>query len=67
MYAGGTEDSVCIPSMQKQTFEDARFKDHQITIREYDAGHWFILSHADELNADLAPWIEGVVAQIAKQ
>ena len=53
--------------MQKQTLEDARFKDHQITIREYDAGHWFILSHADELNADLAPWIEGVVAQIAKQ
>lgn len=61
-YGGGLEDSVCYPSMQKQVFDDPRFKDHQVTTREYAGGHWFILSHANDINTDLALWIESIAA-----
>ena len=30
------------------------------TIREYDAGHWVLLSHPEALNKDLQAWIEGL-------
>jgi len=34
------------------------------TIREFDAGHWLLLSHADEVNAELKQWIEGVEGKL---
>lgn len=50
--------------MQKKVFTAPQFKDHQITIRDFDADHWLILSHADEINRELDGWLQGVVPQI---
>lgn len=56
-FAGAKQDYVCPSELGKaataKNCTDA-------TIREYDAGHWVMLSNAAELNEDLRAWIEGL-------
>jgi soluble epoxide hydrolase/lipid-phosphate phosphatase len=33
------------------------------TIKEYDADHWVMFSHADELNKDLHDWVTTIVPE----
>jgi len=32
-----------------------------VTYKEFDADHWVMLSHADEVNKELLGWIEAKV------
>lgn len=43
--------------MMKGNVTGPSFKDHNITIHDYDADHWLILSHAKEISSDLDNWL----------
>ena len=58
-YGAAKHDCVCIPAAGYAAFKADGFKDHQVTIKEYDADHWLILSKGDEIRLDLEAWIEG--------
>ena len=47
--------------MQKGGMTDPKFKDHNVTIHEYDADHWSLLSHAKEIGSDIDDWLAKVV------
>ena len=56
-FGGAKQDYICRSEMGK-----AVMATHcaDATIREYDAGHWVMLSNAVEVNEDLKAWIEGL-------
>lgn len=56
-FAAATNDYICLSAFGK-TIVDKHCKN--ATIREFDAGHWVLLSHADELNGELEAWIDNV-------
>ena len=56
------KDYICVAAMQKAAMTSPDFKDHNVTIHEYDADHWSIFSHAKEISADLDEWLTKVVA-----
>lgn len=58
-FGAANKDYICIPALAYATFKKDEWKDHKITIKEYDADHWLILSHADQVSRDLEAWIEG--------
>lgn len=62
-FGAALNDYVCVPSRNIAAFKNEKFKDHQVTIKEYDADHWLILSKADEIARDLEAWIEGFAPQ----
>ncbi|KAL4244786.1 hypothetical protein ABKN59_009382 [Abortiporus biennis] len=43
---------ICLPS-GADSFKQDRFVDHKVTVKEYSGDHWFILSHAEQINRDL--------------
>ena len=51
------KDRVGIAEVQKGYLTDPKFKDHDVTIHDYDADHWLILSHAKEICEDLEKWL----------
>ena len=56
-FGGAKEDYICRSDVGKATTASYCT---DATIREYDAGHWVMLSNAVELNEDLKAWIEGL-------
>ena len=58
-FGASLKDYICVAAMQKGIMADPKFKDHNVTIREYDADHWLILSKASEIGPDLDAWIKG--------
>ena len=65
-FGAAKHDAICLPSLGYETFTQKEFEDHSVTTREYDAGHWLILSKADEIAHDLEAWIEDTVIPKAK-
>ncbi|KAI0266439.1 alpha/beta-hydrolase [Gloeopeniophorella convolvens] len=55
LFIGCLKDDVCIPTMQKERLKE--WAKGPLTIRDYNADHWVILSHGDELSRDLLSWI----------
>jgi pimeloyl-ACP methyl ester carboxylesterase len=57
-FGGCTRDYVCLP-----TLGQANLSKHckNATYKEFDADHWVMLSHADEVNKELLAWIEDKV------
>ena len=43
-------------------FKSDAFKGHQVTIKNYDADHWLILSKGPQISHDLEAWILGFSA-----
>ena len=37
------------------------FKEHKVTIQDFESDHWVILGIPDEVCQELATWIEDVV------
>ena len=60
-YGAAKQDSLCLPQIGYDMMGDAGFKDHNVTIREFDADHWLILSKAEEVCEELEKWIEDTV------
>ena len=61
-FGVGKFDYICTPDVGYATYRVPEFEKHKITMKEYDADHWFLLSHANELSRDLLDWIEGFAA-----
>jgi len=54
-FGAAKNDPVAIPVLGKGSVQ--KFCPNN-TIKDYDAGHWLIWEARDELNADLADWID---------
>ena len=57
-YGACKRDCICLPVVG-QTALSKHGKD--VTYKEFDADHWVMLSHADEVNKELQAWIEAKV------
>ncbi|KAJ7288891.1 Alpha/Beta hydrolase protein [Mycena rebaudengoi] len=55
-FGGGHEDYVCVPKAMLFTMKDVC---PNLTVREYQTGHWIQLSAPDQLNKDLLEWVQG--------
>lgn len=54
-FGGCSRDYICKPAMgQGSLAKHAK----NATYKEFDADHWVILSHADEVNKELLAWIQ---------
>ncbi|KAI0791299.1 epoxide hydrolase [Abortiporus biennis] len=56
-FGAALHDRVCLASIGASVFRLDAFKDHKVTVKEYDGDHWLIISHADQVNRDLESWI----------
>lgn len=56
-FGAALKDYICLAAVQKGLVTDHRFKDHNVTIHDYDADHWLILSHAKDISSDLDSWL----------
>ncbi|KAH8101073.1 epoxide hydrolase [Cristinia sonorae] len=62
-FGAALRDSICHPDWGRTEMRGEAFKDHNVTIREFDGNHWILLD-ADtvgEVNRELGIWIENVV------
>lgn len=57
-FGAALKDYICIVEQGYEWFATDEFKEHDITIRNFDGDHWIILSHADEINRELKKWLE---------
>lgn len=58
-FGAAKNDYVCVPSDGYEAFKDEHFAEGQVTMKEYDADHWLILSKVNEISRDLEAWIKG--------
>ncbi|KAI0266440.1 Alpha/Beta hydrolase protein [Gloeopeniophorella convolvens] len=58
MFVGCSKDGICISSMMHDRL--GVWAKGPLTLREYDADHWVMLSHGDELNRDFLEWISTI-------
>jgi soluble epoxide hydrolase/lipid-phosphate phosphatase len=55
-FLGATlKDYVCIAPVQIMSTKKWC---SSLTVKQYDADHWAMWSHADEINRDLLAWLE---------
>ncbi|KZS99628.1 alpha/beta-hydrolase [Laetiporus sulphureus 93-53] len=56
-FGAANRDYVCVPALAL-----ARMKEFcpDLTVKEFDLGHWVQLEAPDEVNCELAAWIQGV-------
>ena len=57
-FGAAMEDWVCVATMGFETMRNAAFKDHDVTIREFQADHWLLFSVPDEVCRALEDWVE---------
>ena len=55
--AAALKDRIGVAEVQKSYVTGIKFKDHDVTIHDYDADHWLILSNAKEISGDLDKWL----------
>ncbi|EKM56408.1 uncharacterized protein PHACADRAFT_93100, partial [Phanerochaete carnosa HHB-10118-sp] len=65
-FGEAKHDYTCPPKIGYASFTWEVFSRHSVTMKEYGADHWLILSHGGEISRDLEKWIEGTVATKAK-
>ncbi|KAJ3489885.1 hypothetical protein NLI96_g1816 [Meripilus lineatus] len=61
-FGAGNQDRVSISDAGIKSFAHTCFENHDITVGEYHADHWLILSVPNEINRELETWLESVVA-----
>ncbi|KII93233.1 hypothetical protein PLICRDRAFT_171017 [Plicaturopsis crispa FD-325 SS-3] len=57
-FGAATKDHICLAAGGKA--EIAKTCKGATTIKEYDADHWLILSHGEQISKDLLTWVEGL-------
>ncbi|TCD71072.1 hypothetical protein EIP91_000164 [Steccherinum ochraceum] len=65
-FGVGSKDAICTPTIGRLTYASDPLKDHNVTIKEYDGDHWFVMSHGQEVARDLDAWISTVVVPTLK-
>lgn len=63
-FGGAKHDFLCVAENGYTVFRSETFGEHDVTIREFDADHWIILSKADEVCREVESWIEGTVNKV---
>ena len=67
IFFGATlRDHVCVPEFGYFTMKSEPLKDHDVTIRDFDASHWVMLSHPKETCQELESWLQEHVVGKAK-
>ena len=61
VYGAEKHDTLCMPQIGYDAMGDVGFKEHNVTIREFDSDHWLIMSKAQEVSEELEKWIVDVV------
>ncbi|KAA1470792.1 alpha/beta-hydrolase [Dentipellis sp. KUC8613] len=63
-FGACTKDYICVPALGADAFAQhtsAEGKQRgQVTVHEFDAGHWVLLECAGEVSEALEAWLEGV-------
>ncbi|KAJ7131958.1 Alpha/Beta hydrolase protein [Mycena filopes] len=54
-FAAAHEDYICVPKLALLSMKDLC---PNLTVKDYQTGHWVQLAAADELNGDLLKWVE---------
>ena len=65
-FGAAAKDGIALAALGKYVFTSEPYKEHNVTIRDFDGDHWIIFSHADEINRELGLWLENVVAPLRK-
>ncbi|KAH8105367.1 epoxide hydrolase [Cristinia sonorae] len=60
-FGVGQSDVICTPTLGRVVFASEPFKQHKITIKEFDGDHWFIISNGEDIARELDAWVAGVV------
>ena len=66
-FGAALQDYVCVAETNRRAVQVEDFKEHNVTIRDFDTSHWLILSKADEVCRELESWIESAVIGQAGQ
>ncbi|KAJ3555945.1 hypothetical protein NM688_g2295 [Phlebia brevispora] len=64
-FGAATKDYMCVAADGRALFGSEKFKHHNVTIRDFEADHWLIFSHAEDICRELESWIEGTVVKKA--
>lgn len=62
-FGAALQDYICTADTGKHVFKRKEFAKHDITVRDFDADHWLILSTPDQINRELGCWLERVSAK----
>ncbi|KAJ3556465.1 hypothetical protein NM688_g2016 [Phlebia brevispora] len=63
-FGAAKNDYISVAAFGYSVFGNEEFKEHSVTIRDFDADHWLILSKGSEIARELGSWIEGTVAKV---
>ncbi|KAH9929177.1 Alpha/Beta hydrolase protein [Fomitopsis serialis] len=61
LYGACQKDFVCTPGLFVPTMQKVCTN---LTIKEYDTGHWVQLEATEKVNADLLEWIDGFTEKV---
>ncbi|THH32677.1 hypothetical protein EUX98_g1520 [Antrodiella citrinella] len=65
-FGAALHDVICAPQIGKFMFGLEQFKNHNITIKDFEGDHWLILSHGQEIARELDSWVSDVVVPTIK-
>ncbi|GJE98899.1 alpha/beta hydrolase [Phanerochaete sordida] len=63
-FGAAKKDAICLPEIGYEVFAGDAFKDTDVTTREYDADHWFVIYKAQDIAKDLEAWLEKSVLPV---
>ncbi|KAJ3557331.1 hypothetical protein NM688_g1528 [Phlebia brevispora] len=64
-FGAATKDYLCVAANGHALFGSEQFKHHNVTVRDFEANHWLIFSHAEDICRELESWIESTVVKKA--
>ncbi len=59
-FGATTNDIICVPKPQIKLMKKACA---DLTVHEFEAGHWVMMEKKDEFNKVLGSWLEGLIAK----
>lgn len=59
-FGATTHDIICVPKPQIKLMEKACA---DLTVHEFEAGHWVMMEKKDEFNKVLGSWLEGLITK----
>lgn len=63
-FGAALQDYICTAAAGKHVFKRKEFANHDITVRDFDADHWLILSMPDQINRELGQWLERILSNM---
>lgn len=60
-FGSALNDPVCLPATFKKNHNEFCAN---LTVRDYEAGHWVMLEAHEKVNRDLLAWIEGTASKL---